>query len=450
MTEHPKDLQTTPTVPITHAQGVHWSRMTEGSVRDPLNLRRSIRIRGELDLERFFHSIRNTYSQHDALHLSFKVNNGQLYQSVAEKSDAPIELLSITEPDIEQRAKAAASAIAHHATLPVNIGEPPLVRFLIIRFDSDDHAFAIIVHHLIGDMITLEKLHARIAQIYADKIGLQDEPAALPFLKYAELEIIDKKIRYARHSSFWLEQLEKMPSGPTSLFDGSEDIHDYGARTLPIALGAEMLTSLRAYSAKNNVSIFCLCLTSLAIALREIVKHDTVSIGTLVSRRSSLALRNAIGCYASDLPVNVTMQGESLFREVLQDVNSTLYKIYRHQDVPIGSGTDEVPIVAAPVAIDFVSQKSSRFDFHETVEKAEKPLVATTLESPGPIPLLQFQALLFVQEKEDVLNASLIHRRTIGHRADLLAKLFKLALQNIVSEHSVVIRDVINPEHSLG
>ena len=178
-------------------------------------------------------------------------------------------------------------------------------------------------HHMICDSLNVPNLYQKVV---AELSGMQyDSPSYEDYLKqHSEYK---ESAQFDKDDHFWQEKISD---------------------EMPLAFGwhpigkcnnvAFCLPDISDFCSKNNVTESAFVYTITALLLLRLQDIQSVSLGIPILGRTSFSDLNALGLYMNNMPVVVQRRNKS-FIEMLKEVESQLFDVFRHQQYDLPQGT---------------------------------------------------------------------------------------------------------------
>jgi hypothetical protein len=315
-------------LPASYAQDLMWhAEQTEpGSRAHWIDI--ALRIRGGLDAPRFVQSVQEVLRRHEVLRTVFRPSNGSLSQVI----------LPPGTPDVRIIDSSGSSAIAVDAS-PIDLGESPAIRSVLVRRGPDDHTLRLAMHRIIGDGLSMRLLVREISACYAGSPGRGRAPlpdARLQYADYAAWERGWLTGETLRHQlAFWRRELGGAAAAftiPTDHPRPASRLRRGGRHRFEFA--KDVSTAAHAIAAREQASLPTVLLAAFALAIGKYTGQPDVVIGSAVSRRSQEATEQIIGPFMNAVPMRIRVGTRSSLRALLPHVKAASLAALDHQDAP--------------------------------------------------------------------------------------------------------------------
>lgn len=299
----------------------------------------AIRIIGSLDSAALQKSVDEIVRRHEALRTTFLNEDGKPIQEVASEVKVEIQIEDLQNVKQQEKEKLTKDLLHESANTPFDLSKGPLLRFLLLRLEEDDHIFLMTIHHIISDGWSIDILMRELAMLYGSYS--KDESSALsgPLFQYSDFKNWQKQWLQGdvlnSEFSYWKKKLNGMtamelsldyPRPPKLSFRGT--IHSF---VIPPAL----TQSLKALSRSENVTLFMLLLAAFKVLLSRYTGQEDIAVDSPVAGRNRYEAENIVGCLTNTLILRTNVSGNPSFQELLQQVRQVALEAYAHQDIPI-------------------------------------------------------------------------------------------------------------------
>ncbi|WP_338861467.1 amino acid adenylation domain-containing protein [Mycetohabitans rhizoxinica] len=277
-------------------------------------------------LDRYLYAVQQVVNRHDILRTAFAWENLSCPAQVVWRH-AP---LSITELTLDPADGLPTEQLAQRFNPRehrIKLTQAPLLRFVIAQNSDGRWLLLQLLHHLIGDNSTLERMYTEV-QAFIEGRG-ETLPPAQPFrnlVAQARLGISEEA-----HEQFFTDMLADIAE-PTLPF-GLAEVHRDGAQ---VAESHQMLPQklndrLRAKAKRLGVSLASLCHLAWAQVLARTSAQQKVVFGTVLFGRMQAGdgADSAMGLFINTLPLRVDLDGN--VRDSVRDTHTRLATLLEHE-----------------------------------------------------------------------------------------------------------------------
>ncbi|HEY2738691.1 MAG TPA: condensation domain-containing protein, partial [Thermoanaerobaculia bacterium] len=334
-------------LPLSFAQQRLWfiDQLEPGSAL--YNVPIALRVSGELSVELLERALSEVVRRHEALRTVFTTAGGRARQVILPPVGFSISLVDLTDLAPEPRQPALDSALAVEAARPFDLARGPLFRAGLWRLSATEHRLLLNLHHIVSDGWSLGVLMREVAALYA--AFAMGQPSPLPELpvQYADFaawqrswlsgEVLTAELAY------WREHLAAAPPLLELPADRPRPaLRSPRGRMLPIALDAELSSSLAALARRQAATLFMVLLAAFEGLLGRLSGAPEVCVGTPIAGRTRQETEDLIGFFVNTLVLRGDLSGDPAFVEHLARVRAETLAAYAHQDLPFEKLVEEL------------------------------------------------------------------------------------------------------------
>lgn len=331
------------------------------------NVVEAVRIRGPLDSAALQASLAAISARHDILRTLFSERRGRPVQIVQpELADLrSVDLSATSPPDRDRVAHEQTSLLI---TRRVALAQQPPLQARLFRFDDDDHALVVGIHHIATDGWSQRVFWDELEADYARHVGGADGSAAPPAFQYRDFVAWQQgwlRTRAAQAQlAYWQAQLDGLTTLPLRT-DRPRPARPSGRGARHhLSLSPALSQQIRAFCRAEGVTPFMALLAVFQCLLYRITGYADVAVGSLIANRNQVETERLIGMFANTIVLRTDLSGNPGFRDLLARVRSVTLDAYRNQDLPIEEVLRTLPLLrgseAAPlVQVMFILQNAT-------------------------------------------------------------------------------------------
>ncbi|NHB62062.1 non-ribosomal peptide synthetase [Photorhabdus sp. RW14-46] len=278
-------------------------------------------------LDRYLAAVQQVINRHDILRTAF-IWQGLSVPAQVVCRQAP---LSVTELTLDVADGPISDQLAQRFNprqYRLDLGQAPLLRFVVAQ-ESDSRWIVLqLMHHLIGDHTALDVMSNEV-QTYLDGQG-GNLPAPAPFRNLVAQSRLG--MSQAEHTRFFTEMLAEVDE-PTLPFGLAEVRHDGSQMTESHRmLTPELNSSLRGQARRLGVSLAALCHLAWAQVLSRTSGQQQVVFGTVLFGRMAAGegAENGMGLFINTLPLRLDMD-DTPVRDSVQVAHHRLAGLLEHE-----------------------------------------------------------------------------------------------------------------------
>lgn len=386
---------------------LYWDRLT-------------IHLKGNLDVKCFQHAWEKVVERHPAYRTGFFWQEAgkplQVVFSQVKLCWRNHDWTLFSESEQQSRIE---ELIQTRHTQVVNIEDPPLMKFDLIRLTENSYQFIIHHHHLISDGWSLP-ITFREVSAYYKSFANNKKLFLKPTRPYRDYILWLQRQKLLEAERFWKQDLYGV-SSPTFLnFDLDLEYSDsvkttYGCRKLK--LSSDLTKSLTSFARRYALTLNTLIQGTWALLLNQYNNYSDVVFGvTLSDRPPELSgIEFMVGLFINTLPIRVKIESNAQFvlwlkqlqkrqSERAKYVYTPLVNIQNWSDIPKQAPLFESLIVFENYPIED-GEKTLATDFSwgqvKSFETNNYPLTLTIVPSHNLLILASFNCHRFRQKTID-------------------------------------------------
>ncbi|MEO7329071.1 MAG: condensation domain-containing protein, partial [Minicystis sp.] len=294
---------------------------------------------GKLDIGALERALQEVVRRHEVLRTTFVVSEGRPLLAVHDPAEIPLPVTRWPDSSPAEREALTLREVASEARSPIDLEKGPLLRARLFELDTDDHAFFILLHHVVADAWAVGVLHRELSILYHAYVT--GEPSPLPDLQiqYADYaawqrrwftgEVLAEQLAYWRAelagAAFTLDLPADRPRPAVPTHRGARRMVAF-----PPALGA----ALRELSRREGVTLFMTLLAAFAVLLHRLTGQRDLVVGTPIANRTRAETEALIGFFLNTLVLRIQPSPDLSFQELLRQVKQRSLGAYAHQEMP--------------------------------------------------------------------------------------------------------------------
>lgn len=326
--------------PLSYAQEGLWFLDQVGLAGPAYNATLVIRLSGDLDEGALGRSFTELVRRHESLRTRFAAHDGVPHQVIDSPDGIPlhrVDLSHIVDPVVlEQELR---ERMLRERLRRFNLTIGPLMRIVLVKLGSREHALLITLHHIVSDGWSIGVLIRELGVIYSAYV--EKRPSPLPDLPVQYVDYSIWQRRYLDEDvlrgqlSYWRERLAGAPAllelptdrprPPAASFKGS-------AFRFQLPMG--LVRALEEIGRGEGATLFMVILAAYQLLLFRWSGQRDVVVGSPIAGRRSRDIEGLIGLFINTLILRVEVTEELTFRELLARVREVTLGAYEHQDTP--------------------------------------------------------------------------------------------------------------------
>src|ERR1041384_4761227 len=436
-----KPVGRTEALPLSFAQQRLWflDQLESGSTS--YNLPAAVRLRGALDVNALQRALDEMVRRHETLRVSFPTLNSEPVQFITPTLELPLDLIDLGGLQEREQERLVSSYAKEWMSFPFDLGRGPLARVRLLRLGEAEHVLLFCMHHIIGDVWSMNVLVSEWAKLYDAFSREQPSPfEPLPF-QYVDYtvwqrewlrgDVLEKQLDY------WRKQLADAPTLLSLPTDRPRVNQTFEGKQLMVALPESLSVEIRALSRREGATLFMTLLAAFGATLSYLSRQTDMLIGTPIANRREAGVENLIGFFVNTLVLRLNLSDDPTFCELLARVREISFDAYAHPDVPFEKLVEELrperslthnPLFQVLFTLDYMPQ---------SVETRLTNLTMTPVEIDRE--MVQFDLILHLADTKEGIVGGLQYRTGLFEASTMrrLFRHFETILTNVVTSPEV-------------
>ncbi|OAB58114.1 hypothetical protein AY600_04795 [Phormidium willei BDU 130791] len=339
------------TVPLSFAQQRLWFLHRLAPDSPMYNLAAAVRLRGFLDQTALEQSLNEVRRRHQVLRSRVMEVGGQPQQVIhpwQPRSLPRVDLQSLTPSAQAQELEQRSQALARHR---FDLAQDEPLAWQLLQLAPDDHQLLIVLHHIVSDGWSKERLIHEVAEIYQAQVSppvgaKQGSPLPPLPLQYADVarwqRQRDQDPEQLAHLAYWRQQLHQVPPLALPILRPAVDSPEAPGALYSAHLSPDLTIALKQFSQKQGVTLFMTLLAAFKVLLWRYSGQTDLVLGVPTAGRSRADFEPLIGCFINPVVLRSDLSGNPSFRELLQQIRETATQAYSHGDIPFERLVEEL------------------------------------------------------------------------------------------------------------
>ena len=412
----------------------------------------TLRFQGHLDVTVLKKCLSEIVQRHEIFRTTFPAVNGRLFQVIHSSSPIELNVVDIEKfTGLEQEAEIQRLFDAE-VKKPFYLDKLPLVRWLLLKLNNQDHLLVHIEHHMVHDGWSFNNVFLKeFLALY--QAFCEGHPSPLPELPIQFVDFASWQREWVQSQeaqaqlAYWQQQLSGSPPLLELPYDRPRPAEQtYNGAQVRLELPITLCESLRVLSRQEGITLFMTTLAAFLVIVRRYTGQDDLCLGTAVANRRMRETEQLIGMIVNNLVLRTDLSGNPTFRGLLGRVRKVSLEAFANEDLPF----DKVVEVIKPIRnLSYNPLFQVMFSFHDS------PRPDLTL--PG-LNITTNVALSNKSTKFDLDVVLIPHSQLNGKDKGITliweynADLFDAAtIQQMVDQYQVLLKGIVdNPEQRVS
>jgi condensation enzyme len=313
-----------------------------------------LRVTGHVDLAVLQGALDDVVARHELLRTLVVRDAEPPYQLVHPPCPVPLEVKDMPPVAGESRRMMVRELIVEAGAATMSAREVPMLRAQLFRFDDQDSALFLTVHHSACDAWSAQVIQRDLGAFYAARsAGIPAElPPATQYHEYAQWQR-DRADDPTEGGalSFWRENLEGvrefgMPNDHEHP-DSYSQPYSYHAHTIE----AETMTGVSALATATRTTQFTIVLSAFYVLAHQLTGATDLAIRAFTAGRDEQRFQDTMGLFLNVLPFRTSLEGCASFRDI----------VLRTRETFVDAVTHELPVNVIEQAVpDFIKSREDR------------------------------------------------------------------------------------------
>lgn len=416
--------------PVSVAQQQMWILSNDKNISKAYNIPIAFELRGKIDLKRLSNAFNKLIERHASLRTFFELKNGELVQKIESKVTFDLQQVKCDEKKLQSVLK----SLLH----PFDLQQAPLFRATIVELYEDHHVLLIDIHHIIGDMRSIEILMKELSDYYHLRNLLPKE------IDYKDYAIWQREFLQSASAQKQCEYWKTALSGELPMLNlhtaPRPSVKTFSGARQNFKIENDRLQKLRSFAQQKGATLFMAALAAYNVLLFKYTGQEDIIVGTPVENRTRPEIQNTVGIFINTLPMRNYPRGNESFSEFFQSVCKNSIEAFSHAEYPLEN-------IIASISPARDTSRNPLFDTMLVQAKGSLDLKLNEAQSryimfdPG---IAKLDLTLEIYESENELlcefeyNTKLFKKASIERMSNHLRRLFEI----LVELPETLLRDV--------
>lgn len=292
-------------------------------VNQGYNMSAAIKITGKVDVEKFEKAFRQIVDRHESLRTSFHMLEGQPMQVVHNNIDFKLSFKNIQSENVESEIE--------KFIRPFDLKQAPLIRAALFSTDLQNHIFAVDMHHIISDGVSVNIIVREFMELYK---GMELPALRLQYKDFAnwQMELCERGA-YDKQEQYWLDKFKgEIPELKLRTDFKRPQMQSFEGRTVIFEVDRELTDRLIKLSYEKGITLFMLLLAAYNVLLNKYTAQKDIVVGTPVAGRGHPDLEGIVGMFVNLVAIRNEIDEEDTFVKFLNEVRKSSLEAFENQD----------------------------------------------------------------------------------------------------------------------
>ena len=331
-------------LPLSPAQQRQWFLWQLDPRSTAYHIQGALRLKGPLDQDALSAAVAALAERHESLRTRFSpTHEGEARQHIDASGRLALSFVDLrdspdAESDVESRAIDTLQALNAE---PFDLSAGPLARLTLIRVAPAEHILALVVHHIVADGLSVQRLVHELGARYAAAVhGTALDLPALP-VQYADYSVWQRQwlargdAEGGAQLRYWRAQLGAAgePLRLPSDFP-RQALMRYRAGQHEFLLPDRLSAALRRASDHTGVTLFMRLLAAFQVLLYRYTGQSDLRVGVPVANRGPAQVGDVVGFFVNTLVLRAVLDGRMPLSQAVRQAATATLEGQAHQDLP--------------------------------------------------------------------------------------------------------------------
>ncbi|MGD8380374.1 MAG: condensation domain-containing protein, partial [Gammaproteobacteria bacterium] len=321
-------------LPLSDSQLPLWYLEREQPGTAVFNIPAAWRIDGDLDINILARAVTALAARHEALRAMIVEPEGRPAQKILPADSISLEILQAPASN-----SGLQRLLEKEAMRPFELGEGPLVRFLLFRQSAGRHVLLLVGHHLVMDGWSIGLLIRELSELYTAAAQNRPHRLAPPPASYAELMRSEaewlRSGAAARQLEYWRSRL----AGELPVLDMPTDRprpparSNQGAST-SLLLDPDLCRRLDALARREQGTRLMVIAAAVSALLGRMADQPEVILGMPLANRTTPARAALAGLFMNTVALRLPVDPERDFTSLVRTCRHAVLDALDNQRIP--------------------------------------------------------------------------------------------------------------------
>jgi len=325
-------------VPLGSSQERIWFLQKLDPSSIAYHFQATLEIIGPLRIDALEHSLTELVSRHEILRTTFTEKDGTPFQVIHQPFPVLLSLVHFEDVQSDRLLEVTSQRIQAEITKPIDVGQLPLVRWILLSFSEQKHLLLHIEHHLIHDGWSFNVFLSELLETYNACVA-GTIPQAPNRLQFADFTVWQRQylcsLEIEPQRSYWKEKLSgSLPVSELPTDHPRPRVQTFKGGLLRIPLSLELSRSIRSFGHQEGASLFVVMMSAFFALMYHWTRQPDFCVGTSMANRHRPETERLLGMLVNNVVLRAQLSAASTFRGLVEHVRQLTFEAYENQDVP--------------------------------------------------------------------------------------------------------------------
>ena len=339
-------------IPLTFSQQRIWILQTLYNDDVMYNNPRCFIVKGILDADAFFESLRVLIERHDALRFRLRIAKGRAPVQVIDRNPIiDIEQADLSHDLGSDKRERAWKIVRSAVVRPFCLDGGPMMRVLLVTLSRDEAIVLIVKHHLIIDNWAWGVFQNELMIVYSAKLhGREPSLPPLPrsYSDYARRQALSvTKEVLAGRREYWRDffrdaLVSETKAGPIPAKADHEDKLSYGVYVQNVP--AQITEPCRVLAGRLQNTLFSIFLTGFSLLVSHLYRRSKTLLCVANANRREPGVDKIVGCFFTNVIFSVNVPAACKLSDLADNIRKDFIQARKAQEIPFEIFAEELAL----------------------------------------------------------------------------------------------------------
>ena len=336
--------------PLSSGQEAMWFIYQMATESVAYNIFITVKINSYLNIAAVIRVWEKIIENHPILRTTYTNVDGNPVQQINEQQKFNIDLADASNWS-EDYLKEKIYAVTDR---PFNLEKDSVLRVNLFSQSEKEHVLLLTMHHIAGDMWSIDLLLSEFKTLYAAEIGqvsqeqtevaeadLTKHKSYLDFVNWQSEMLSDS--RGKKQWQYWQKQLAgELPILSLLPDKPRPSVQTYQGSSHLLQLEEQLVQKLQNLALASGTSLYQILLTAFYVQLYRYTNQQDILIGSPMRGRRGREFKEMVGYFVNLMVLRTSVQENATFTEFLAQVSKTVRQAQKHQDYPFSALVEQL------------------------------------------------------------------------------------------------------------
>lgn len=320
------------------------------SAQDPVyNSSRTVRVRGELDLDLLEEALTEVHARHEILRTTYREEHGRPTPVVHPPGLVKVRRVDLSGMPAVEQERELTRLIGEELARPFVLSELPLERWTAFTLGPQEYELLAVAHHIMYDSWSFSLVLRQVEEFYNARPRGERHRTEVPAPAYRAYARSQRQALESpamrEHQAYWREQL----SGVSGLLGLPTDrprpaVRSHRGGRVASEVPAALMPALDSVCRAQGVSSFMVLYACFAGILHRYSGDTDLCVGSPLANRATREEQELVGLVMNTAALRARFSDDTTFEALLRQARETVLDASAHQACPLPVLIDDLGI----------------------------------------------------------------------------------------------------------